>query len=428
MRLEVGTFPVQETIFSRQTRWHNGVLEINREEILGLVLQDPHLKNAKVDIVRPGESARVISYADVVEPKVKVSGPGLAYPGICNRPTKMVGSGRTHRLAGFGVVECIDLSSLPPDDRVHGWIRRQSGSPDPFFDMCPPNNLTPYASLVNLCVTIAVPPSLATEDRHIAIHSAIMRIADRLAETTRDLQPPELEVFDMTPTPGLPGYVFIPHLSSNEWVGGSRSMQGMAVYGQTRLSAPWLLTPTEMLDGAVSQRHSWTLANNPVVLTMCRDHMKKRFNFLACIIQRSNWTMQSEKEMAAERAAHLAKYIGAQGAITTTDIRGQRFVETILTLQACEQWGIRTVLLTEEEDPEGGTAPPLLVYVPELKAVVSTGTGAVPSEFPPVKRVIGAIGEPEERWFGKQPPIPGRYGAFHAQDIYGYGRQSLADY
>ncbi|HJO80956.1 MAG TPA: glycine/sarcosine/betaine reductase component B subunit, partial [SAR202 cluster bacterium] len=93
---------------------------------------------------------------------------------------------------------------------------------------------------------------------------------------------------------------------------------------------------------------------------MCRRH-GKTFNFLSCIIQRTNWTMQVEKEIAAERVAHLAAKIGAGAAITTTDIRGQRFVETILTLQACERMGIKTVLLTEEEDPEGGTAPPLLV-------------------------------------------------------------------
>jgi glycine reductase len=254
-----------------------------------------------------------------------------------------------------------------------------------------------------------------------------MRVLDRLAATVTTLDPPELETFDLTPREGLPGAVFIPHLSSLEWLSGSRSYLGMSVYGQTRLSAPWLLEGTEMLDGAVSQNHSLLLADNPVVLEMARRH-GTTFNFVGCIIQRTNWTMQAEKEMAAERAAHLAQKVGASAAIVTTDIRGQRYLEAILTLQACERLGIATILLTEEEDPEDGTAPPFIFSPPEMVSVVSTGTGAVSGNFPPVEKVVGAVEYPEQRWYGEQPPILGRYGDYHAQDIWGYGKQSLADF
>lgn len=221
-------------------------------------------------------------------------------------------------------------------------------------------------------------------------------------------------------------------LASGESTNNARSPMGIAVYGQTRLSAPWMLDGTEMLDGAVSQgqnqqTNSWILANNPTVLEMCRRH-GNRFNFLGCVVQRSNWTMQSEKEMAAERTAHLAKAVGAQGAIITTSFRGARWVETALTVQACEQVGLKTVLLTEEEDPEDGTAPPFLITIPEMVAVVSTGTGEVPNVFPSVGKVVGTIYSADERWYGELPPIPGRYGAQHAQDAFGYGRKTLVDY
>ena len=426
MRLEVGTFPVSEIVEGSQTHWNDGVLEIDLGELRSIVSEDPNVGNFEIDIVQPGDDVRVINYMDIVEPKVKLDGPGIAYPGICGRSTAMVGQGRTHRLGGCAVVECIDTSQVIVDDRV-GFTRKQSGSPDPFFDMSGRNAVTPWALMHNICVSFEAPSGMNAEDRHRILHSATLRISDRLAQTVADLAPPEQEVFDLTPKEGLPGAVFIPHLSSTEWSVGARSSLGMAVYGQTRLSAPWLIEGTEMLDGAVSQRHSWMLANNPVVLDMCRRH-GKTFNFLGCIIQRTNWTMQVEKEMAAERAAHLAAKIGAGAAITTTDIRGQRFVETILTLQACERMGIKTVLLTEEEDPEGGTAPPLLVSPPEVVSVVSLGTGSVPDTFASVGRVVGALSHPDEHWFGEQPPIPGRYGAYHAQDIFGWGTQSLADY
>jgi sarcosine reductase len=424
--LEIGTFPVKDMAFGSHTHWQDGVLEMDREEVLGLLLADPHIRQASADIVRPGESVRVVNYTDIIEPKVKVDGPGMVYPGVCGRPTTRVGQGRTSRLEGCAVVECVDMRGLSEAERYYP-VRRQTGSPDPFFDMSGPGAVTPYASLFNLCLTMAAPQGLNAEDRHRVLHSATLRVADRLAQTVVGLEPPDVEVFNLTPQPDLPGAVFIPHLSSSEWVTGSRSSIGMAVYGQPRLSAPWLLDGTEMLDGAVSQVHTWMLANNPLVLEMCRRH-GTTFNFKGCIIQRTNWTMQVEKEMAAERAAHLAAMVDAEAAIITTDIRGQRYVETILTLQACERAGIKTVLCSEEEDPEDGNAPPFLVSPPELKAVVSTGTGAVPNPFPPVERVVGAVPKAEDRWYGNQPPIPGRYGARHAQDIYGYGKQSLADF
>jgi sarcosine reductase len=426
MSLEVGSFPVDDIKFGPETKWEAGVLEVNRDEVMALLTQDPLIRSGEIDVARPGESTRVINYADLIEPKVKVSGAGVAYPGICGRSSEKTGEGRTHRLSNFAVVESIDYSGVPDSVR-YASAQKQTGAPDPFFDKGGTHAVTPFASQVNLCLAMSPPTDLSAADHHTVIHSATMRVVDLLAATVATLDPPEMETFDLTPRDGLPGAVFIPHLSSLEWQTSSRSSVGMSVYGQTRLSAPWLLEGTEMLDGAVSQRHSLLLANNPVVLEMARRHGTS-FNFVGCIIQRTNWTMQAEKEMAAERAAHLAQKIGAKAAIVTTDIRGQRYLETILTLQACERLGIATILLSEEEDPEGGTAPPFILSPPEMISAVSTGTGAVPGNFPTVEKVVGTVGKAAKHWYGEQPPIAGRYGAYHAQDIWGYGKQSLADY
>ena len=74
-----------------------------------------------------------------------------------------------------------------------------------------------------------------------------------------------------------------------------------------------------------------------------------------------------------------------------------------------------------------GTAPPFLVSPPELVAVVSTGTGYVPA-FSAVEKVVGAVSQADEQWFGELPAIPGRYGAYHNEDNYGIGRESLVDF
>lgn len=427
MRLELATFNVRDAVFGSKTSLKDGLLTLDRAELLQIALDDPHLERAAIEIVRPGESARIISYRDVIAPMMKAKGSGKVYPGVCGRPITQVGSGRTHRLGDVSVIACVDLAGRPVSER--SWpVALQSGSDDPFIDMSGPGAVTRYASTINVCLVASVPAGLGPEDWNQVVRAAALRLADRLAETTVGLTPSSVEKFDLTPRPALPGIVFIPHLASNEWFVGPRSRAGTAVYGQTRLSAPWLLHGTEMLDGAVGGwMNSMELTDNAVVRGLCREH-GKRLNFVGCIIQRTNWTTQEEKEMAAERAADLASTLGAKGAIVTTDVRGQRFVETYLTVRECERRGIGTVLLSEEEDNENGNAPPLLVSGPEVKTYVSTGTGQVDGPFPAVERVVGGLSEVDEHWYGAQPPVPGRYGANHLRDYYGFGRQGMVDY
>jgi hypothetical protein len=434
MRLEVGTFPVNEARFGPKTQWHEGLLEVNKQELLDLALKDGHIPSASIDIVAPGESVRIVNMQGLFEPKVKVSRPGMVYPGICGRPVTAVGQGRTHRLGNVAVMLCTDNQPLGPSTRtgqkraeLKGGSQENRGG---FLDMSGPGNLAPFDALNLICLTLQTPEG-EEEDSYLAIQSAVLRIADRLVGITVGLPPPELETFDLGATdPSLPGFVFIAHLASREWHVGPRSHCGTSVYGQTRLSAPWLLYPTEVMDGAVfmssGRTTSWQLSNNLAVIDLARRHGKS-CNFLGCIIQRTNWTTQAEKDMAAERAALLAKRLGAKGAIVTTDFRGQRFLETALTVRACERQGIKTVLLTGEEDNEEGAAPPLLVSFPEIETVVSTGTGGFEQSFPPVEEVVGA-GNPDAHWFEEKAPVHGRYGLSYITDYYGFGYESAEDY
>jgi glycine reductase len=105
MRLEMGTFPVSDIVFGSETRWDNGILEVNESEILDAIRADRRIAKVELELAKPGESVRIWPVRDVVEPRVKVEGPGVAYPGICGRPITTVGQGRTHRLSGIGVVE-----------------------------------------------------------------------------------------------------------------------------------------------------------------------------------------------------------------------------------------------------------------------------------------------------------------------------------
>src|SRR6201988_16001 len=105
MRLEMGTFPVHDIAFGGATRYDAGRLTVDRDAVLAAVRQDPRIATAELEIAKPGESVRIWPVRDVIEPRIKVEGPGVVYPGICGRPITTVGQGRTHRLTGLGVTE-----------------------------------------------------------------------------------------------------------------------------------------------------------------------------------------------------------------------------------------------------------------------------------------------------------------------------------
>jgi sarcosine reductase len=96
-----------------------------------------------------------------------------------------------------------------------------------------------------------------------------------------------------------------------------------------------------------------------------------------------------DKERAAERAAAVARELGADAAIITTDGGGNSHTDTMLTCRACERAGVRTaVMVAEMADPDA-TNPGLTDWVPEADCVVSVGNAEeLVAEWKP-ERVLG---------------------------------------
>ena len=241
-------------------------------------------------------------------------------------------------------------------------------------------------------------PALGEEAKNYAVHGAALAAADHLAAAVRGLEPPEREVFELRPVdPALPKVVYIWGVHSPQAMSGSPSAFCTATYGLTQLTAPWLLHPNEIIDGALTGPYrtafamSWTVANNPLFLDLYRRHGRD-WNFLGVIVLRTEWTTQTEKQLMANQTAKLAGMLGAQGAVVTWDAGGNEFIEVVRTIQACERLGIKTVFLTSEDDATDG-APTMLEPLPEADAIVSTSffknaTLGV-AEAPAVERVIG---------------------------------------
>jgi glycine reductase len=429
MRLEMGTFPVRDVRFAPQTRWHEGVLEIDRDELIDAIVRDPRIATAELEIAKPGESVRIWPVRDVIEPRIKVEGPGVIYPGICGRSIATVGRGRTHRLSGVGVTEVSGVN----------WHEAGGDYVEVYLDMSGPwAEMIPMSALMHMCVVVEPDPALGSEAQNDTVHQATLTVSDRLAATVQDLEPPEREVFELRPVdPTLPRVVYIQCVHSPQAMSGSLHTFCTTTYGLTQLTPPWLLHPNEILDGALTGPYrtpfamSWVVANNPALLGLYRRHGVD-WNFLGVIALRTEWTTQHEKQLMANQTAKLAQLMGAQGALVTWDAGGNEFIEVVRTIQACERLGIKTVFLTSEDDATGG-APTMLEPLPEADAIVSTSffktrTLEVP-ELPAVERVIGhqtkPIGPLRDQLAPTRGPLPPppRY-----DDHYGFNRLSCAEF
>jgi glycine reductase len=224
---------------------------------------------------------------------------------------------------------------------------------------------------------------------------AEFRVAQRLAETTKHVNPESVEVFELFEADrSLPRVAYI--LGAMAMV-DDPSQTNMLFYGfPVKESLPTLVHPNELLDGALTcnARHgcgsfvrTWNWMNNAVLLGLLREH-GKRVNFLGVILQRTRFGNELGHQVATEATSQMARLLGANGVIITASTpSGNSFMDTMLTVQACERKGVKTVLLAPEWGTETGALLPL--HLPEATAVVSSGSWTSESKLPAPDKVIG---------------------------------------
>jgi len=389
MRLELANFPVKDVRLDGRTNYHGGVLEINREELAALVLEDGRVVSAKFDVAFPGEHTRIVRVRDVAEPRLKLSGAGCVFPGILG-PVETVGQGRTNRLSGVTVMTSAEYKRTI----LEGTAAGRTGLVDMWG---PAAQLTPFGSTINIVLMLELRDGVSELEAHAAIQSAELRVAQRLAETTREKATDDMEVFELFETdPSLPRVVYILGCRT-AW---HEPHSGVAFYGlPIRESLPTLVHPNEFLDGALTSDArrggkgtfpcTWVWMNHPIVVRLLREH-GKRLNFLGVILQRTRFESDFGKQVTAACASQMARLLKADGAvITRTGPSGNNFIDVMLTVQACERKGVRTVFLTPEWGGREGTELPLIFYVPEATAMVTTGSLDQMVTFPAPSKVIG---------------------------------------
>ncbi|MEL7646599.1 MAG: glycine/sarcosine/betaine reductase component B subunit [Sedimentibacter sp.] len=384
MKLELGYIFIKDIQFAEVSKVENGTLYVNKEEVKALILEDQNFKSADVELARPGESIRIMPVKDVIEPRVKVDGPGGIFPGMVSK-VETVGSGKTNVLKGAAVVTT---------GKIVGF---QEG----IIDMTGPGaEYTPFSQLNNLVLVCEPIDSLKQHEHEKALRFAGYKVAMYLGELAKSMTPDQAETFE-TPTlvEGIKMYPELPRVAYVCMLQSQGLMHDTYVYGvDAKQTISTLIYPTEMMDGAIvsgncvsacDKNTTYHHLNNPVVHDLFAEH-GKTLNFVGVIITNENVYL-ADKERSSNWSAKLAEYLGVDGVIVSEEGFGNPDTDLIMNCKKIENKGIKTVLITDEYAGRDGTSQSLADADVRANAVVTGGNANEVIELPPMDKIIGHV-------------------------------------
>lgn len=384
MRLELGKILINDVKFCSETKVDNGVLYINKEELIAHLMEDEHLKSVDVDLAKPGESVRITPVKDVVEPRVKVNGAGGIFPGMISK-VDVVGSGRTHVLKGTAVMT----------------VGKIVGFQEGIIDMTGPGaEYTPFSKTNNIVLIVEPAEGVATHAYEKAVRMAGLKAATYLGKAGKEVEPNEVEVFETKPLfeqaeelKGLPKVAYVQMLQSQGL------LHDTYVYGvDAKQIVPTLLYPTEIMDGAIlsgncvsacDKNTTYHHLNNPVIKAMYEQHGKE-INFVGVIITNENVYL-ADKERSSNWTAKLCEFLNLDGAIVSQEGFGNPDTDLIMNCKKIEAKGVKTVIITDEYAGRDGASQSLADADAAANAVVTGGNANETIVLPKLDKVIGTL-------------------------------------
>lgn len=384
MRLEIGKIFIKDIQFADVTKIENGVLFVNKEEMIKEIWDDEHIASVDLDIARPGESVRITPVKDVIEPRVKVEGNGGIFPGVLSK-VDTVGEGRTHVLKGMAVVTT---------GKIVGF---QEG----IIDMTGLGaEYTPFSKTVNLVLIAEPNEGVKQHDHEKSVRFLGFKAARYLGELARNLEVDEVSTYETKPLleqiaeyPELPkvGYVYMLQTQG--------LLHDTYVYGvDAKQIVPTLLYPTEIMDGAIvsgncvsacDKNPTYVHLNNGVIEELYAQHGKE-INFLGVIITNENVYL-ADKERSSNWTSKLCKYLGLDAVIVSQEGFGNPDTDLIMNCKKIETAGVKTVIVTDEYAGRDGASQSLADADAKADAVVTGGNANQYVVLPKLDKVIGHI-------------------------------------
>ena len=382
MRLELGNIFIKDVKFGESTKVENGILYVNKQELLSEVGGDERLKSIDIDIVHPGDSVRIIPVKDVIEPRVKVEGNGGIFPGFISK-VDTVGSGKTHVLKGAAVVTTGKIVGFQEG------IIDMSGEGAKY---------TPFSKNHNVVIKCEPVDNLPQHEHEAAVRMVGFKAATYLGKAGKDIEPDETKVYETLPLPEqIKKYPDLPKVVYVYMIQTQGLLHDTYVYGvDGKKIIPTFLYPTEVFDGAVvsgncvsacDKNPTYVHMNHPVI-TDLYDRDGKDYNFLGCVVTNENVYL-ADKERSSSYTAKLVEFLGADAAIVSEEGFGNPDADLVMNCNKLEEKGIKTVLITDEYAGRDGASQSLADSTPKGDAVVTGGNANQIVVLPPMDKVIG---------------------------------------
>jgi sarcosine reductase len=382
VRLELGNIDIKEIRFADKSEIKDGVLYVNQEEVIAQVLEDDLIRDAHLEIAVPGESVRITPVKDVIQPRVKVEGPGGMFPGVISK-VDTVGTGKTNVLRGMAVVTC---------GRIVGF---QEG----IIDMTGPGaEYTPFSELNNLVLVVEPEDGWKPHDYERAARVAGLKVATYIGELARDLTPDETVVYERANLrESFENYPDLPRVGYVLMLQTQGLLHDTYVYGvDAKQTLTTMISPTEIMDGAIvsgncvsacDKNTTYHHQNNPVIEDLFKAH-GKTLNFVGVIITNENVYL-ADKMRSSDWSAKLAEYLSLDGVIISQEGFGNPDTDLIMNCKKIEEKGIKTVIITDEYAGQDGKSQSLADADPLADAVITGGNANEVVILPPMERIIG---------------------------------------
>lgn len=382
MKLELRKIHIKDIQFGDKTVVKEGVLTVNKEDLIAKLKEDERIKDIKLDIARPGEKVRIIPVKDVIEPRVKIEGSGKGFPGVTSKVAQL-GEGKVNVLYGAAVVTVGDIVGF------------QEGVIDMWGEGA---KWTPFSKTFNLVVDITPVEGLDPHKHETVVRLAGLKASEFIGDAGKEIEPDEILTYEIgsiaeeiSKHPSLPKVVYVEMLIS----------QGLLhdgyIYGvNSQKILPTLLHPNEELDGAVISGNcvaacdkitTYQHQNNAAILDLYAQH-GKTLNFLGVILTPELTTLEG-KFRTSDYTAKLCKMLGADGVIVSEEGYGNPDSDLLMICKRLETSGIKTVLITDECSGRDGMSQPLADTAKEAVAVVSGGNVSHVVTLLPADKVIG---------------------------------------
>lgn len=388
MKLELGFIQIRDIQFSKECKVENGTLYVNADEVKDFIFKDDDVKAcvkaAHFDIARPGESVRITPVKDVIEPRVKVEGPGGEFPGVIAK-VDTVGSGKTHVLRGMAIVTA---------GRIVGF---QEG----IIDMSGPGaDYTPFSKLLNLVLVCEPVEGVHQHEYEHAVRIAGLRAATFVGELGRSIPSDETQEFETYGIKeGIEKFPDLPRVAYVHMLQSQGLLHDTYVYGvDAKKIISTLINPTETMDGAIisgncvsacDKNTTYHHQNNPVVADLFAQH-GKTLNYVCNIITNENVYL-ADKQRSSDWASKLAGMLDLDGVIISEEGFGNPDTDLIMNCKKTEQKGIKTVLVTDEYAGQDGKSQSLADADPLADAVVTGGNANEVIILPAMDKVIGTL-------------------------------------